>query len=139
MIKLCYGRSPWQQAGGWIGGVGEWGKKMSQEATEIVQTRNNEALNQDSNCGNREKETRLRDKRQNEHNLITFGLGIERRRHFGLLPGFCLTQLGKESSEEEQQVLQAGEDDKFAFECVYFEMSRGHPDSWQAIGFSQES
>lgn len=112
---------------------------MSQEATEIVQTGNNEALNQDSNCGNREKETHSRDKKQNEHNLITFGLGIKRRRHFGLLPGFCLTQLSKESSEEKEQVLQTGEDDRFAFECVYFEMSGGHPDFWQAAGFSQES
>jgi len=56
---------------------------------------------------------------------------VSREGIFGLLPGFCLTQLGKESSEEEEeQVLQAGEDDKFAFECVYFEMSGGHPDFW---------
>lgn len=123
-------------------GLEEWedgGRKMSQEATEIVQTGNNEALNQDSNCGNREKETRSRDKRQNEHNLITFGLGIKRRRHFGLLPGFFLIQHSKGSYEEEEQVLQSREDDKFAFECVYFEMSGGHPDFWQAVGFSQES
>lgn len=48
---------------------------MSQEATEIVQTGNNEVLNQDNNCGNRE-ETHSRDKCQNGHNLITFGLAL---------------------------------------------------------------
>lgn len=50
----------------------------------------------------------MRDKRQNGHNLITFGLGIERRRNFGLLPGFCLIQLNKKSYEESEQALWAG-------------------------------
>lgn len=37
----------------------------------------------------REEETSSRDKRQNGPNLITFGLGIKRRRNFELLTDFC--------------------------------------------------
>lgn len=51
------------------------------------------------------EETYLKDKRQNGHNLITFGLGIERK-NFGLLPSFSLIQLSKKSNEEEEQGLQ---------------------------------
>lgn len=108
-----------------MGGMGEQRQESELGGTEIVQTGNNEALNQDSNCGNREEETCSRDKRQNGHNLITFGLGIERRRNSGLLPGFCLIQRGKTSYEEEGQACRLGEDDKLAFECVDFEMLRG--------------
>lgn len=79
---------------------------MSQEATKIVETEHNEALNQNNNYRNRKEETRSRDKRQNGHTLITFGLGIKRK-EFRITPKFLPSTTKQDSYEEEEWVLQA--------------------------------
>lgn len=100
---------------------------MSQEATEIVQTGNNEALNQDNNCGNRGGDVFKREEAEwtQFNNLWT---GNQEKKEFLIAPRFLLFTTKQESFEEEEQVLQAEEDGTFTFACVDFEMLGEHSD-----------
>lgn len=95
---------------------------MSQEATKIVKTEHNEALNQDNNYGNRKEETRSEIRAEWTH-LNNLWAGHQER-NFGLLR-FCLLQLSKIAMR--MGLVGWKEGDKFIFGCVQFEMLK-HPD-----------